>query len=159
MKLCEIRNRIEIARKRMEEIKPAIKSYMVVMINHAQFMPIDFTPDSDKLLDLWKYPDVFISGQNIQPLIKDVKEINDLKKRIENLSKKDGKTQENEKKSSEMIAKYHAVIEGLEFHEPTVELRFYDLDMEKIQEIKNHPVVQEVGKTDMSGASIRVVIG
>lgn len=159
MKLGEIRNRIESARKRMAEIKPEIKSYLVVMINHEQFMPNDFMADSDKLFDLWKYPDIFLMDQNLKSLVKDGEEICDLKKRIENLSKKDGKTQECEKKLSELIAKYHAVIEGLDFHEPTVELRFYDLDMDKIQEIKKHPVVQGVGKTDMSGAGIRVVIG
>lgn len=146
MKLGEIRNRIEIARKRIEEIKPAIKSYLAVMINHEQFMPNNFMPDSDKLLDLWKYPDVFISGQNIQPFIKEGKEIGELKKRIENLLKKDGKTQEYEKTSSELIAKYHAVIECLELYEPTVELRFYDLDMEEIQEIKEFPFIKMLGK-------------
>jgi hypothetical protein len=50
-------------------------------------------------------------------------------------------------------------IETTEFHEPQIELRFYELDMEKIQQLKAHPLVQAVGKTDMSPASITVVVG
>lgn len=53
---------------------------------------------------------------------------------------------------------FHAAIEVMEYYEPTIELRFYELEIEKIQEIKKHPIILEVGKTDLSPSSIRVVI-
>jgi hypothetical protein len=54
---------------------------------------------------------------------------------------------------------FETLLEGYEIHNANFELRFERLDMEKIQELKQHPAVLAVGKTDMSGASINVVIG
>lgn len=49
-------------------------------------------------------------------------------------------------------------IKTLRFILPRCELRFRALDIDAIQRIKRHPIVQRVGLTDMSPASIRVVI-
>ena len=66
---------------------------------------------------------------------------------------------ENGRLMRDLMADFVARIETYEFHEPQCELRFNSLDMEKIQELKEHPIVKEIGKTDRSAASINVVIG
>lgn len=75
-------------------------------------------------------------------------------------------TEKTEKMVEKCNEKLHSLfntlktaLEAAEFHEPLMELRFDDLDMEKIQQLKAHPLVQAIGKTDMSPASIRVVVG
>jgi hypothetical protein len=69
------------------------------------------------------------------------------------------KMEKRNKKLQSLFTAFSRDIEATEFHEPDIELRFNDLDMEKIQALKAHPLVQAVGKTDLSPASIRVVVG
>ena len=47
----------------------------------------------------------------------------------------------------------------MEFKSPQFELRFEEVDMDAIQKIKKHPAIIEIGKTDMSASSIRIVLG
>jgi len=56
-------------------------------------------------------------------------------------------------------ARLRGALEEVEFHGPQYELRFTDLDMSEIQRLTQHPLVQAIGKTDMSLAGIRVVVG
>jgi hypothetical protein len=152
MLLHEIRNRILLAEKNLEEINPSIKCYIVVSFNQFQFMPGDLTPANSKLLDLLKFPKIFLPGQKIEKLTR-------LADRIKQL--KDAKSDRPEDKEilRDHQADFESGIETLEFHEPQCELRFYSLDMEKIQELKAHPIVKRIGKTDRSAASINVVLG
>jgi hypothetical protein len=66
------------------------------------------------------------------------------------------------KTSTELKAKravFEKTLETLEFNAPTYELRFYKIDIEALKEIKTHPLIQAIGKTNMSMASINIVIG
>ena len=152
MLLCEIRKRVILAQKNLEEINPAIKCYLVVSINGFQFMSSELTVGNTKLVDLLKHPGIFLPGQDLQRLI----QVADKIKQLKNV-KPD--KQENGRLMRDLMADFVSRIETYEFNEPQCELRFNSLDMEKIQELKEHPIVKEIGKTDMSAASINVVIG
>jgi hypothetical protein len=210
MLLREIREKIALAKIRLAEINPAIKSYPVVVINCQQFPPHDFEPETNALLMLIEYPEIFAPNQNIRAIVdfgtkisgqKDRIELlekkintnlkiaigrlrvrydsllesakracndnaieallNECAQKVEELSKKSSRNKEllQEKKLLDQLRKdFHRAIEGIDFFAPTVELRFYELDMRKIQEIKEHPLIQKAGKTDLSPSSIRVVI-
>lgn len=152
MLLHEIRNRILLAQKNLEEINPTIKCYLVVSINCSQFMPGDLMSGNLNLVDLMKRLGIFLPGQDLEKLVKFADQINQIK---------NAKTckPENGKLILDLFAQFSSLIEKVKFHEAQVELRFYTLDMEKIQELKAHPIVQKTGKTDMSTSSINVVIG
>lgn len=152
MQLREIRQRILLAKENLKKINPRIKCYMVVSINGIQFNPGELTASNTKLVDLVKYPEIFLPGQEIERLVQCAERIGKLK---------DGKhgRPEDEGLMRGLMEDFMAMIEKCEFHEPQCELRFDSLDMEKIQELKAHPIVKEIGKTDMSAASINVVIG
>src|SRR5271157_3342977 len=90
MLLHEIRNRIVLAQANLKEIKPCIECYIVVSINGFQFMPGDLMPASSSLMDLVKYPKVFVAGQNVERLV-------DLTDRINQLSNARPDKLENER--------------------------------------------------------------
>ncbi len=141
MKLPEIRENITLAKNRLAGINPEIKCYLVVMINGRQFSVQDFEPGNSACSKLLEFPDVFLPNQNIQAIV--------------SIDKKN-KTQKNHLEQS--WNELRTSLEELELFEPIIELRFYNLDMEKIQEIKGHPLIQTLGKTVISPASINVVI-
>lgn len=152
MLLHEIRNRILLAQANQKEINPCIECYMAVSINGFQFMPGDLMPANSGLMGLAKYPKSFMPGQ-------DVEKLSDLTDKINQLSNARPDKLENQMLTRRFVADFAKSIETFEFHEPQCELRFNSLDMARIQELKAHPVVQRIGKTDMSPASINVVIG
>lgn len=71
----------------------------------------------------------------------------------------DAETNKFKLQSKTVRAAFEKKLETREFNEVAYELRFYDLKMEAIQEIKKHPIVRAIGKTDMTPASINIVIG
>ncbi|HMD69656.1 MAG TPA: hypothetical protein VKF42_12300 [Chitinivibrionales bacterium] len=152
MLLCEIRKRAILAQKNLEEIKPHIKCYMVVSINGLQFIPSELTAGSLKLLDLLKHPKIFLPGQDLKKLM----QVTDKIKHLKN-AKPD--RPENGRLIHDLFANFETGIETCEFYEPQCELRFYSLDMKQIQKLKEHPIVRRIGKTEISAASIRVVVG
>jgi hypothetical protein len=152
MQLHEIRSRILLAEKNLEEINPSIKCYIVVSFHEIQFIPGNLSPGNLKLVDLMSHPGIFLPGQNLRKMVQIADKINQLK------DEKPAKS-ENSKLIHDLFADFAPIIETLGFHDPQFELRFYSLDMEKIQELKAHPIVQRIGKTDMSAASVNVVIG
>jgi hypothetical protein len=152
MLLHEIRNRILLAEKNLDEINPRIKCYIVVSFNQFQFMPGDLTLGNSKLVDLLKSPTIFLPGQRIEKLVQLADWIKQLK------DAKSGRPQDI-KILRGLWADFESGIDTLQFCEPQCELRFYSLNMEKIQELKAHPIVKGIGKTDMSEASINIVVG
>ncbi len=152
MLLREIRKRALLAQKNLEEINPVIKCYMMVSINGYQFMPGDLTAGNSKLVDLVEHPKIFLPGQDLEKLMQVADKIKHLKN-----AKPD--KPENGRLMHDLFANFETGIETCEFYDPHCELRFYSLDMEKIQELKEHPIVRRIGKTDMSAASVRVVVG
>jgi hypothetical protein len=50
-------------------------------------------------------------------------------------------------------------LETIKFVEPKIEMRFGQVEMDAIQEIKEFPFIKTLGKTDPSAASIRIVVG
>ena len=145
MRLHEVRNRIVLAQANLKEISPCIECYMAVSINGFQFMPGDLMPANSGLMGLVKYPKSFVPGQ-------DVEKLTDLTDKINQLSNTRPDKFENQMLTRRFVADFASAIETFEFHEPQFELRFYALDMARIQELKAHPVVQRIGKTDMSPA-------
>jgi len=152
MLLHEIRDKILLAKKTLIEINPSIGCYIVASINSCQFMPGDLTLGNLKLVDLMKHPDIFLPGQNLGKMEQLSGKINKIKN-----EKKDNP--ENRILLQDLFADFASTIETLGFYTPQFELRFYTLDMDKIQELKAHQIIQGIGKTDMSPASINVVIG
>jgi len=152
MLLHEIRNKILLAEKNLEEINPRINCYIVVSFNQFQFMPGDLTPGNSKLVDLLKFPKIFLHGQNLDKLFH-------LTDRIKRLNDAKSDKLKDKKILHDLWVDFESAIETLQFCEPQCELRFYSLDMEKIQELKTHPIVTGIGKTDMSAASVNVVVG
>jgi hypothetical protein len=116
------------------------------MVGNQQFMMQDLVQGSDALLGLPKNSGLDQSSDSIKAMICEGAEI-----------KKSGKETSKEFKAKRVA--FEKALETLEFNAPTYELRFYNLDIEAIQEIKTHPLVQAVGKTNMSAASINIVIG
>jgi hypothetical protein len=213
MKLEKIRSNAIKAQKTLEEIKPGIKCYVVVVINNVQFMPNDLIKGSSGLLDLPKLPGIFQPKQNLEPARNAVLSIKQMEEKNEQLyteisrkksaaenkvwsryeflmlkAKQDGDTlrfsqlrdeckekrdeaclQETHKLNKELLESqaslarnrnnFETMIEKLDFFDARYELRFESLDMDKIQKLKQYPVVLAIGKTDMSPASINVVIG
>jgi hypothetical protein len=152
VKLDEIRNRTLLAVENMKRINPPIKCYLVIAFNCIQFLPSDLTISNRKLVDLLKRPGIFLPGQDIENLRKTADRITRLKDKTPKKPEEDGLMHD-------LLTTFMISIEKCDFHEPQCELRFYSLDMEKIQGLKTHPIVREIGKTDMSEASINVVIG
>jgi hypothetical protein len=150
--LREIRERALLAQKNLEEINPVIKCYMMVSINGSQFMPGDLAAGNSKLVDLIKHPKIFMPGQDLEKLI----QVTD---KIKHLKNAKPEKPENGRLMHDLFVNFETGIETCEFYEPQCELRFYSLDMEKIQELKGHSIVRKIGKTDISEASINVVVG
>jgi len=146
MKLQEIRDGFLKAAKTLEQINPKIKCYIVAMVGNQQLMMQDLAKGSDAFLQLPKNTDLDQSSSSIKALVHEGEEI-----------KKSGKKISKELKSQRMA--FEKKLETLEFNVPTYELRFNDINIEAIQEIKKHPLVQVLGKTNMSLASINIVIG
>jgi hypothetical protein len=151
MLLHEIRNRILQAEKNLEEINPSIKCYIVVSFNEIQFMPGDLSPGNSKLVDLLKFSTMFLPDQDLDKLLH-------LTDRMKQLKDAKSDRPEENKILRDLWKDFESGIEKLQFCEPQCELRFFSLDMAKIQELKAHPIVQRIGKTDMSAASINIVI-
>ena len=146
MKLQDIRNGFILASKTLEEINPKIECYIVAMVGNQQFIVQDLAKGSDGLLALPKNSDLDQSSNSIKALVREAEEI-----------KKTGKKTSKEFKAKR--ASFEKNLETLEFNTLTYELRFYKIDIEAIQEIKTHPLVQAIGKTNISTASINIVIG
>jgi hypothetical protein len=146
LKLQEIRDGFLKATKTLEQINPKIECYIVAMVGNQQFIMQDLAKGSDALLELPKNQDLDQSTKFLKVLISQAEEI-----------KKSGKKTSKELKAKR--AAFEKELETLEFNTPTYELRFYKIDIEAIQEIKTHPLVQAIGKTNMSPASINIVIG
>jgi DNA-binding NarL/FixJ family response regulator len=145
MRLQDIRDGFLKAAKTLEQINPKIECYIVAMVGNQQFMAQDLAKGSDALLVLPKNSDLDQSSSSIKALVREGEEI-----------KKSGKKISKELKSQRTA--FEKTLETLEFNTLTYELRFYKIDIEAIQEIKTHPLIQAIGKTNMSTASINIVI-
>lgn len=146
MKLQEIRDGFFKAEETLKQINPRVKCYIVAMVGNQQFMMQDLVQGSDALLGLPKNSGLDQSSDSIKTMVCEGAEI-----------KKSGKETSKELKAKQVA--FERSLETLEFNAPTYELRFYNLDIEAIQEIKTHPLVQAVEKTNLSTASINIVIG
>ena len=115
-------------------------------------MPGDLTPGNLKLVDLLKHPRIFLPDQDLENLVQ-------LSNKILQLKNAKPERPENGELIRDLFTDFAPAIETIELYESQCELRFYSLDMEKIQELKAHPIVKGIGRTDGSEASINVVIG
>lgn len=165
MNLVEIMHLMEEVGKKVKSMDLKIPSYPVVVFEAHQFMFSDIHEGN-----------FFLSNHDIfepeQPLIIECRkllgEYEIMMDKIDSEDKGPFKNQSEKKRKSMFELKYKSegirnqLIKNLkqaEFMKPQFELRFKVLDMNAIQEIKKHPIVQEAGKTDMSLVSIRIVIG
>ena len=105
-----------------------------------------FGKGSEALLVLPKNSDLDQSSNSIKALVREAEEI-----------KKSGKKTSKELKAKRAV--FEKTLETLEFNAPTYELRFYKIDIDALKEIKTHLLIQSIGKTNMSTASINIVIG
>jgi len=71
----------------------------------------------------------------------------------------DAETNKFKLQSKTVRAAFEKKLETREFNEVAYELRFYDLKWRQFKKIKKHPIVRAIGKTDMTPASINIVIG
>lgn len=62
------------------------------------------------------------------------------------------------KRATRLGNQLERTLESVDFVEAQCELRFSQCDMEEIQRIKQHPLVQAAGRTDISRVSVRVVL-
>jgi hypothetical protein len=152
MLLHKIRTRILLAQKNLTQINPRINCYVVVSINGSQFMPGDLMPGSSMLMDLFTFPGLFVPKQNVDNLKR-------LRDRYVQLKVESRTKPANGVLMFELFAEFESAIETVQFGEAQCELRFFSLDLEKIQELKAHPIVKGIGKTNMSRASVNVVVG
>ena len=146
MKLQDIRNGFILASKTLEQINPKIECYIVAMVGNQQLMFQDLVKGSEALLVLPKNSDLDQSSNSIKALVREAEEI-----------KKSGKKTSKELKAKRAV--FEKTLETLEFNAPTYELRFYKIDIDALKEIKTHLLIQSIGKTNMSTASINIVIG
>jgi len=146
LKLQDIRNGFILASKTLEQINPKIECYIVAMVGNQQLMFQDLVKGSEALLVLPKNSDLDQSSNSIKALVREAEEI-----------KKSGKKTSKELKAKRAV--FEKTLETLEFNAPTYELRFYKIDIDALKEIKTHLLIQSIGKTNMSTASINIVIG
>ncbi len=160
MKLNEIQEKIGIGKQNLKEINLPIKSYMVVMLGPNQYLAGQITADNPYLL---LKESNFEPGQRLYPLIERAQKycnLGNVNKKLSDSNEKEKLLiEQNEKEMDRIQRELSEKIPELEFVEPQCELRFYDLEIEKIQSIKLHPIVQKIGKTTMSPACTRIVIG
>lgn len=160
MKLNEIQIKIGIGKQNLKEISPSTQSYMVVMLGPNQYPLGQITADNPYLL---LEESNFEPGQGLYPLIEMAQKYCYLKNMNKKLRDSNDKEklliEQNDKEMDSIQRELSEKIPKLEFAEPQCELRFHDLEIEQIQSIKHHPIVLKIGKTTMSPASIRIVIG
>jgi hypothetical protein len=156
VRINELQAQIEEVKKVYAELRKEVSCYMVVCMAHTDFAPEEISVYNMKL---FKNKKIFtaISDNNIDVY----KQYACLYKKLEdapkNTDEKDLKKMKSE--LAELTSSLSLVLKALDFVPAQFELRFYSLETEKIQQIKQHPLVQKIGKTDMSAASIRIVIG
>ena len=168
MILQDIRERITQAKRTMEKIAPQSGAYLVVMVGVAQIEPVLLIQAN---CGLGGYPEAFVPGRmaaRVQHLWKRwravearIKANNKALERAAGAAR-DRRMRELDKqeKALKLVgSRLRALLERAPFHEIQCELRFHTLDMHEIQRIKQHPIIRQIGKTDESPASIRVVVG
>lgn len=204
MDLRAIRERIALARARLDAINPDIGCHLVVMVGSTQLDPDLFESAST---DLGRTPQILVADASANRLLacrdRLVKlrfEIEALQKRIDTEARREiaGVIQQHdirisrkpERRDALLAAcrkatweaeqhvrsryaeqltshnrtlekhadRFATIIRQVTFREARVELRFDVLDIEHIQLIKQHSIVQEVGQTPLSEAGIRVVL-
>lgn len=135
---------------------------MVVTFGAEQVMPSEIALDN-----IWFFENEALFCGKIEKAISEYKRFKEIGDEIDKLKKNE--TRGLDTKTSKKIAEKELEADSIrlhlqselataELHHPQCELRFYGLDIEAIQRMKEHPIVQDVGKTAMTAASIRVVI-
>lgn len=166
MKLIEILKLIKDMEIRINSMNIGVKSYLGIVISFHTFTASDIYIGN---IFLFEDVDIFEPGQKLVDKSPDLLieyKVLDRKIRSEEGQASKKKNKRKIKFLKEMVERRAGINDQLveylskvEFKKPQAELRFKEVDMEAIQEIKKHPIVQEIGKTDMSRASIRIVIG
>jgi len=164
MKLSGIQPLMLQAEQKMNSIQSRIKKYLGIVIGYRTFVVSQINPWN---IELFERSDIFEPGQAILPeteklylSYKIIEEALNKEKPPDQIRNKAKKAEALKKRldMAEIKEKLVTILGQIEFKTPQFELRFRELDMDAIQEIKSHAMVQEVGKTSMSRASIRVVI-
>ena len=162
MLMSIIISQAEEAIRRLKEINPEIKCKIVVAIDNAQFT---LDQMSEQNIELFGSSGIFINPSE-RAMARyarycELKRARDALK--EKIKKKASIRAEKtistiELKMTALEAFLRSKLKTADILPPQFELRFQDLDIDEIQRIKMHPIVQTTGKTEMSPVSIRVVI-
>ena len=163
MEFAALMRRVNEAQQVMTRIAPGVNASVVAVFGLRQFSVDQIAPYN---AGLFKHCDIFEPGQ---PRVAEAEKVYAEYARLENELKKQKKAAptaaslkklaKKERACAAKIARLREILLTAVFKTPQFELRFAELDMNAIQKIKNHPIVQKIGKTDGSRASIRVVIG
>jgi len=162
MLMSAIKSQIKEAQRRLNEINPEIKCDIVAAIDNAQYA---LDQMSEQNIELFGSSGIFINPSE-RAMARyarycELKTARDaLKEKIKKkASIKAEKTISTiELKMTALEAFLRSALKTADILPPQFELRFQDLDIDEIQRIKMHPIVQTTGKTEMSPASIRIVI-
>ncbi|MBD3347268.1 MAG: hypothetical protein GF401_19610 [Chitinivibrionales bacterium] len=163
MTLKGIHKKIKSARQTLKEINPSIECSIVAMFGTIQLPLSDLHAGNTTL---FFHKEIFEPSQRISRFTAKARDLDKLERDKEKLQKRKligEKTRRKMEKIAKITGEQRAFLEHalntIEFTEPELELRFYDLDIDEVQRLKVHPEIAELNSENVSQASIRVVIG
>ena len=162
MKLSELviiakRGLENVAQMELKKNFPGVKCYMVLCAGAEELDPSSVLSSSDK----------FVWDESVfEPNQPDTDKLFEAYDRINNLDSRIALADDNSKEKEKLFKEIGTVREQLkqilpklEFLSFQCELRFNSMEMDEIDRIKKHPVVERIGRTSLSRASIKVVVG